>query len=135
MDQNQPKPFWRKELDYRKNIDKISGMKLNQVETNTETCLVCDSSRLKRGLCSKHYQEFLRRKDSLPEEQQDLWEKRLIEKNQLLPPKPGNRSNTNAFDEEFEAFKKQLDKAVAKHEIKEAVTKPAKPGMKKKGTK
>jgi hypothetical protein len=106
-------------------------MKPIQVEIDTESCLVCENARLKRGLCSKHYQEFLRRKDSLPEEQQYLWEKRLINNNQLLPARQGNRSNTNAFDEEFEAFKKELDKVESKQATKEAATKPTKTTKKK----
>lgn len=106
-------------------------MTQNQTELNTLKCLVCENNSAKRGLCIKHYEQFRRRRDSLPPEQQEMWEARLIEANKLLPQKQGNRSKDDAFDDDFEAFLAEIKRAATKQLAKTTAKKPTKTTKKK----
>lgn len=108
-------------------------MNSKQHQIDTDSCLIpsCENSRSKRGLCAKHYEQYRRKLDSLAEDERSAWELRMVGVGKLLPAKQGNRSVDNAFDEEFEAFKKELDKLESKQATKEAATKPTKTTKKK----
>ena len=106
-------------------------MTQNQTELDTSKCLVCENNRAKRGLCIKHYEQFRRRRDSLPIEQQQMWESRLIEANKLLPQKQGNRSKDDAFDEDFEEFLAEIERASNKQLAKTTAKKAPKTTKKK----
>lgn len=56
-------------------------------------CLICGkpASNDRRGLCGLHYSRFNAAKKKLPEEERQAFERELIEKKLLLPPKPKGR--------------------------------------------
>jgi hypothetical protein len=72
-----------------------------------ETCLLCGGSgRLRRGLCSSHYQAFLREWRQIPEANRDAFEQELIAAGMLLPRKsPGYRAKPSQFSVIAEKYK------------------------------
>lgn len=86
-------------------------MNATQHETTSKAadgCIVCKDQVSKRGLCTKHYEQYRRRRDSLTPEAAIAWEKELIRTGKLLPNRQGNKAIDDAFADDFDSF-------VAKH--------------------
>ena len=72
-----------------------------------EGCLVCgDEATSPRGLCGRHYIQFVRKRKLLNEQAANAWEDQLVENGQLLPNRQGQRSDVapDAFVDDFTAF-------------------------------
>lgn len=80
-------------------------------------CIVCEKTDKKRtrGLCSQHYQQFKRRRDSLKsDEARQRWEELAIESGKLLASRQGQRSDSqDAFADLFAKFAEQMPDAVS----------------------
>ncbi len=50
----------------------------------TGVCLHCESTAKKRGLCSKHYEQFRRAKAAIPRSEQADWEVEQIRDGKVL---------------------------------------------------
>lgn len=75
--------------------------------TQKQPCLVCGVlyTNLKRGLCTKHYQQFRRRKECLKPDAAEQWELLLIEEGKLLPKQQGKKFGVDdPFGDSFSAF-------------------------------
>ncbi len=72
-------------------------------------CVICDESHLRRtrGLCTKHYEQYRRKRDSLTVDAANAWEIVLIETGKLLPNRQGNKSIDDAFADDFSSFVSQ----------------------------
>lgn len=66
-------------------------------EKTSQTCLVCELPRKKRGLCAKHYESFRRAKAELPNNLRDQFEKLAIERGVVLPPNQGGKIISTPF--------------------------------------
>lgn len=71
---------------------------------NSETCLICNRKRSKRGLCPKHYERFRRAQQSLPEALKAKFENQLMESGKLLAANYGGKLQ----DDEFASLAQQL---------------------------
>ena len=69
----------------------MAEVKINRTISKTVTdraktgvCLHCESAAKKRGLCSKHYEQFRRAKAALPRREQADWEVDKIREGKVL---------------------------------------------------
>ncbi len=61
-------------------------------------CLHCDGTAKKRGLCSKHYEQFRRARDSMATRERVDWEIERIKKGTVLNVGESSRlKSTNPF--------------------------------------
>jgi hypothetical protein len=68
----------------------------SQPISSNEKCLVCGdaASRLSRGLCIKHYEQYRRKKDSLNDELAVQFEADSIAAGLLLPSRQGKKAGS-----------------------------------------
>ncbi len=75
-----------------------------------EKCLLChtvetEDSRLRRGLCIKHYEQFRRSLAMIPADKQAAYEEFLVSKKELLPKRQGQKGgDTSHFSERAKEF-------------------------------
>ncbi|QDT07964.1 hypothetical protein K227x_63940 [Rubripirellula lacrimiformis] len=70
-----------------------------------ETCLICGDEVRTRGLCTKHYAQFNRRKRSMTRQQAEAFEEKLIADDLLAPSKqPGRPAADDPFADVAEAI-------------------------------
>lgn len=94
-------------------------MKTNSIsEANPKnSCLVCgeETTNLKRGLCSRHYEQFRRKRDSLTQEAAEAWELQLINQGKLLAKQQGKKFGLDdPFAESFNEFVENTPNALRK---------------------
>lgn len=88
------------------------------MEQIQQACLSCGKTtqQMTRGLCSKHYQQFVRARKKLAMEDSELeaqrWEAWLIQNGQLLPPDPGRRIEGNVFADLLNEFQSSKPGAI-----------------------
>lgn len=86
-------------------------------------CIECQEPRegRRRGLCVKHYEQFQRKKKSLPEDEQAEWDTFAVRQGRILASRQGNRATEDdAFADLFEQFREQMHQSSSAKDAVEA---------------